>query len=84
MEPTYKQGDILFARKLYVFSPKTGDCVIVKVPFYNQLFVKRIYRIQNGTFFVIGDNPQASTDSRDFGWIERKYILAVVFYKVAK
>ncbi|RNC63770.1 signal peptidase I [Proteiniphilum sp. X52] len=37
-----------------------------------------IYRVQNNYYFVLGDNPQISRDSRFFGYVNEKEIIGKV------
>jgi signal peptidase I len=38
--------------------------------------------IPNGKYFVLGDNRNFSSDSRSFGWVPRKNILAKAFLRI--
>lgn len=82
MEPNFKDGENFLASGIFYIlrAPKEGDRVIVKKQ--NQYLFKRIIRIENGKYFVAGDNNKDSLDSRKFGWISRKQILAKYFYKL--
>ena len=42
--------------------------------------VKRIQRVQGYECFVEGDNKETSTDSRDFGVIDRSRIVGKVIF----
>jgi type IV secretory pathway protease TraF len=42
--------------------------------------IKRIERQQGDLIYLLGDNPGASTDSRDFGWLPAKTIVAKVVW----
>lgn len=47
--------------------------------------IKRIEQIEDHRLYVIGDNLELSTDSRHFGWITRREVIARVFFpKLAK
>lgn len=66
MAPTLKDGDVVLARNRRV--PRTGDVVVVTwVTRPNQLSIKRATRPNGQGWHVEGDNPGASTDSRDLG-----------------
>ena len=84
MEPSFRHGDIVLVNKLsYLFKkPKVGDVVVVKKT--HRYILKRIQKIENGKYFVVGDNKKESTDSRTFGWIKRKDIVRKVIKKISK
>lgn len=42
--------------------------------------IKRISQIDNTRLYVLGDHPEASKDSRHFGWIERDTVIGKVFW----
>ena len=75
MAPKLMPGQIVVAtawfRKL-----RPGQVVIVQRG--NRELVKRIERIERNKIFVIGDNLRASTDSRQFGWLDYGNIVARV------
>ena len=63
-------------RRMVVADP--GDVVIVS---HNGIEkIKRIERQQGDLIYLLGDNPSASTDSRDFGWLPAKTIIAKVVW----
>ena len=80
MLPAYKNKDkVLVNRWAYIlFKPKINDAVII---FKKKVMIKRIKEDKNNKFFVVGDNLPQSTDSRDFGLIEKKDILGKVIFK---
>ena len=80
MEPAFKEGKTLFVSSIpFLFQkPKVGDAVVVKDPRDGRLLLKRITKIENGKFFVAGDNTKSSTDSRIFGVISKNHILGKV------
>lgn len=80
MEPTFKEGQILLVSSIpYLFQKrKVGDVVVIKDPRDGRLLLKRIEKKEKDKYFVAGDNPASSTDSRTFGPIPRKNILGKV------
>lgn len=75
MIPALLPGQVIIATRR-IMSLKEGDVVVLV---HDQLEkIKRIREIKDGQFFVLGDNPVASTDSRTFGWLERTHIVAKV------
>ncbi len=77
MLPTLKPGDCVFINP--ELKPEIGDIVFFRHPFIQNLYVvKRLADITpEGNYYVLGDNPPESTDSRSFGAILAKDILGV-------
>lgn len=84
MEPFLKEGTIILVNRLsYLLSkPNIDDVVIIKKFSVKEkdYVVKRITNIKNEKYYVMGDNKEESTDSRDFGWIEKKDIIGKVIF----
>ena len=78
MYPTLKPGDeILIDPHAYLRNPpQTNDLIVTMHPSQKNLkLVKRIAFIDpDSNYFLVGDNPGASTDSRDWGAIELERI----------
>lgn len=81
MEPTIRhQQEILVSSiPFFLRKPKVRDIVMLQ---RRQYIIKRIVKIKNNQFYVVGDNDKESTDSRNFGWIDRKEIIGKVIYKI--
>jgi len=83
MLPTYAPGDYLLvwygARRI-----RRGDVVVLRRPGY--LGVKRVADVSpDGTeVIVLGDNPQASEDSLDYGPVPRADVLARVLFRYGR
>ena len=74
MNPTIKDGEVvLIDRDAEI---KIGDIVVAKHPVeQNSELIKRIEHInERGHYFLVGDNPEDSNDSRHFGAVAREFI----------
>lgn len=84
MLPTLSPGQLVLVSSLpYLFSnPRIGDIVVFTHPKENILYIKRLKKIIDEKYFVVGDNHVDSHDSREFGFIERKDIVGKVIKKL--
>jgi nickel-type superoxide dismutase maturation protease len=77
MTPGLPAGTLIVAVS-WPRSFKAGHIVIIR---HNGLEkIKRITQIQGDQVYVTGDNPDASTDSRHFGWLPVSTIMARVVW----
>jgi type IV secretory pathway protease TraF len=82
MSPKLNPGQLLLATPLFR-RLRPGQVVIINHS--GRQKVKRIERIEQDKVFVIGDNLEASTDSRHFGWLKKQQVVArVIWPKLAK
>ena len=82
MSPKLSPGQLLLATPIFRHI-HPGQVVIVEHD--GKQKVKRVERVADDKVFVIGDNLDASTDSRHFGWVDEQQIIARVFWpKLAK
>ena len=66
MAPTLRDGDVVLVR--FGDRVRAGDVVLVRWPARpQQLSVKRAVRAVDDGWWVHGDNPFGSTDSRELG-----------------
>lgn len=81
MFPTFREDDAVLVNRLSYFlsKPKIGDLIVLK---RGQYMIKRIEKIRENEFFVVGDNKKESTDSREFGWVSKKEIVGKVILKI--
>jgi len=78
MEPAIKNGQkVLVSGVPYFFSkPKIREIVAFKNK--NQTLIKRIIRKNKDEYFLAGDNSRDSLDSKELGFIPKKYIIGKV------
>ena len=59
--------------------PGVGELVQLRDPReLDRLLVKRVDSVEDGRVFVLGDNREKSTDSREFGAVPMEWILGRV------
>lgn len=82
MSPTFSEGDNILASSIpFMFvKPKKGDVVVFEK--YNRIYLKRIGKIKDNKYFLIGDNKKDSNDSRRFGSVIREQIRGKVIFKI--
>lgn len=78
MAPHLRPGDFLAVR--WGASVRPGDVVVVALP-ERPLGIKRAVRRDDTGWWVEGDNPKASTDSRTFGSVPDAAVLARVVWR---
>ena len=80
MEPAFEHGAHVFISRLaYVFvEPEIDEVVVVLNPKDKIPMLKRIKDVSDDGYFVLGDNPDHSTDSRHFGRIKKEHIIGRV------
>lgn len=76
MTPTLQAGQLVIGRFTNELHP--GDVVIASHDGLEK--IKRIERQQGNLLYLLGDNKAASTDSRDFGWVQADTILAKIIW----
>lgn len=65
MAPTLHHGDALLVRRTR--RGRAGAVAVVRFRGDEHLYVKRLSHEVDGGWWAIGDNPYASTDSRQYG-----------------
>ena len=80
MLPTLAPGDDILV--FHWSRGGVGDIIVAQ--HRDKIIIKRINSIENGQYFLIGDNPNESTDSRRFGPISQKDIIGKVIYHAKK
>lgn len=79
MFPTLVEGEFLWSVRSYLCTIRVGDIVVAK-PYEckDKLVIKRVHKIENGYYYLLGDNADESYDSRNYGWVSKKEIVAKV------
>lgn len=77
MLPTLKPGDKVLAFT-WLNSYRVGDLVVFKTS--RKEIIKRIELVKGQELFLKGDNEGESTDSRNFGWVDKSLISGKVIY----
>jgi len=80
MFPALKAGSNVLVCKYFFSKPKIGDIVAARDPRDGKIIIKRVIKIENTKYHVEGDNRTASTDSRDFGLIDKNNIIGKVIF----
>ena len=87
MLPTLKSGQ----RALFVKVKRADVNLLGKVVLISRINnlgardffqIKRVREVKDGMFFVTGDNPEFSTDSREFGWLNSDEIVGRLVFKL--
>lgn len=91
MFPTYQDGEILFGTKMYRKSKlKKGEVIIYRSPMENdRVVIKRIDSILEDHrggyhYYCLGDNPECSYDSRNYGYVPSKNVVCKVINQRGK
>jgi signal peptidase I len=89
MEPTINDGDIVIYMDSWGIKP--GDVVVFKTPEWEKwpkedwMWIKRIDHIKDDMqFWLLGDNPEESYDSRDMGYVKRTLIYKKVLFIIKR
>ncbi len=79
MRPTLRPGDLLLGRRADPDRLRAGQIVVLAGP---PISVKRLARRAAAGWWVLGDDPAASTDSRAYGPVPAQRVLAVVLCRL--
>jgi nickel-type superoxide dismutase maturation protease len=81
MRPSLDPGDRVLVLALRA---RVGDVVAVRDPRdERRTLIKRVRSIDGDDIEIVGDNSDASTDSRTFGPVPRSHVLGRVVYRYA-
>lgn len=92
MHPTYKNGEHLIGFRFYPARfLKPGDVIVFLQDLYEgeeKAVIKRIERVKtvghNIYFYVLGDNPPESLDSREYGFVHHSKFICRPFNQRTK
>jgi nickel-type superoxide dismutase maturation protease len=83
MEPALRNGEVYLAKAAHNVRVVRGDVVVVVHPQRNELLtVKRLVRRTEDGWWVEGDNPVSSSDSREFGPVPEANIRAKILIRL--
>ena len=77
MSPGLKPGDRVIATPYSGEQLQSGAVVLLMHPSQGHLMLKRLSHPCNGGWWVLGDNPASSSDSRQFGPVAATAIRAI-------
>jgi phage repressor protein C with HTH and peptisase S24 domain len=77
MAPRLLHGDVVLVSRWFS-APQIGDVVVVYHDGKEK--IKRITDIKKNRVFISGDNRLQSTDSNDFGWLDRRAVIAKLLW----
>ncbi|TAN24126.1 MAG: nickel-type superoxide dismutase maturation protease, partial [Actinomycetota bacterium] len=83
MVPTLNPGDRLVVRRIkHPSAALIGRIVVAKDPWGNgNLVIKRLAGLDGDSFILLGDNSDASTDSRSLGSFPSVSLMGRVVYR---
>ena len=83
MEPALREGDWIIVARLGR-APRVGEIVLAPDPRSpDRLVLKRVATVADGTCVLLGDRPESSTDSREFGPIAVADLLGRAVFRYA-
>jgi phage repressor protein C with HTH and peptisase S24 domain len=80
MQPTYSPGTIVLGLKW--LRPRTGSVVVATRDGLE--IIKRVGKVGEQGFYLLGDNPSESTDSRTYGWFAPGSIKSVIIGSIKR
>lgn len=79
MAPTLLPGDVVLTLPTCGRLVRAGQVVVARDPAAaDHLVVKRVHDVRDGGVFLLGDDPEHSTDGRTWGWLPRTAVRRLV------
>jgi phage repressor protein C with HTH and peptisase S24 domain len=81
MSPTLRPGCYVVAIRTWPIGGRLvrpGQIIIAEHDGLEK--IKRVVRKEGRSVFLLGDNLEASKDSRQFGWLDIRHVRALVLY----
>ena len=84
MQPSLNPNDRVLVKRWSPGHPLPLDqVVVIRHPQRPELrLIKRLMRCENSKFWLEGDNPAESTDSRQLGWFRPAQMIGVVVGRI--
>lgn len=73
MRPALRPGQLVLGYRWG--QPREGQVVVAQS---DRLLIKRVAKLDGDRIWLLGDNAQASTDSRQLGWLPLAVVEAVI------
>lgn len=80
MAPAYSPGTIVLGAKW--LRPRVGNVVVAERG--GREIIKRVVQTGELGFYLLGDNPSQSTDSRTYGWFAPQTIKSVIIGSIKR
>ena len=80
MFPTLIDKEFYFGRRIFRKDKcKVGKIYVYRPPYDSdeeKFVIKRLAEVKNGKYYFLGDNPDDSYDSRYYGYVDSKNVVA--------
>ena len=82
MVPALDPDDFVITAPYAVITPRSGEIVLARDPRdRSRVLAKRVSQVRDdGQLMLLGDNPEASTDSRTFGPVPAENVIGRVVW----
>ena len=82
MSPTLEAGDWVVSIQSRLVPPKPGRIAVLRRPDQPEtILIKRLLHLEPDGWFIIGDHPARSTDSRTFGPVPIRLLEGIVAFR---